>query len=118
MAKAAYLKEFRDQVRGYSEKNKLKLDPKTEEYLTMSAYNGGFGNAKMMIDELATGKFSQSDYISKGLTSRKGVHKNVAPRLEKMEWISQMFEGPRPPMDMPRPAKRLADIMYKPPFGK
>lgn len=118
MAKAAYLREFRDQVREYSDKNKLKLDPKTEDYLTMSAYNGGLGNAKMMIDELATGKFNPADFVSKGLTSRKGVHKNVAPRMEKMDWISQMFEGPRPPIDMPRPARTLADIMYKPPFGK
>lgn len=115
-AKAAYLKEFRDQVRDYSTKNKLKLEPRTEEYLTMSAYNGGFGNAKMMIDELATGKFKQSDYIAKGMTSRKGVHKNVAPRLEKMDYIGHMYEGPRPPMNMPKPTKKLADIIYKPPY--
>lgn len=118
MAKAAYLKEFRDQVRAYSSKNKVKLDPNTEEYLTMSAYNGGFGNAKMMIDELASGKFNQADYVSKGLTSRKGVHKNVAPRMEKMQWISQMYEGPRPPINMPKPTKKLADILFKPPYGR
>jgi hypothetical protein len=117
LAKAAYLKEFRDQVRDYSSKNKLKLDPKTEDYLTMSAYNGGFGNAKMMIDELTGGKFNQSDYVSKGLTSRKGVHKNVAPRMEKIDWISQMYEGPRPSVPVPMPvAGKLSDILYKPPF--
>ena len=113
MAKAAYLKGFRDQVRDYSTKNKVKLDPRTEEYLTMSAYNGGFGNAKMMIDELATGKFDQKEYVSKGLTSRKGVHKNVAPRLEKMDYIGQMYEGPRPPASSPMPAfKTLSETLY------
>ena len=111
MAKAAYLKGFRDQVRDYSAKNKVKLDPRTEEYLTMSAYNGGFGNAKMMIDELATGKYDQKEYVSKGLTSRKGVHKNIAPRLEKMDWISQMYEGPRPPANMPA-FKTLSEVLY------
>lgn len=113
MAKAAYLKGFRDQVRDYSTKNKVKLDPRTEEYLTMSAYNGGFGNAKMMIDELASGKFDQREYVSKGMTSRKGVHKNVAPRLEKMDWIGQMYEGPRPPSSSPMPAfKTLSETLY------
>ena len=113
MAKAAYLKGFRDQVRDYSAKNKVKLDPRTEEYLTMSAYNGGFGNAKMMIDELASGKFDQREYISKGSTSRKGVHKNVAPRLEKMDWIGQMYEGPRPPASSPIPSfKTLSETLY------
>lgn len=113
MAKAAYLKGFRDQVRDYSAKNKVNLDPRTEEYLTMSAYNGGFGNAKMMIDELATGKFDQKEYVSKGLTSRKGVHKNVAPRLEKMDYIGQMYEGPRPPASSPMPAfKTLSETLY------
>lgn len=113
MAKAAYLKGFRDQVRDYSAKNKVKLDPRTEEYLTMSAYNGGFGNAKIMIDELASGKFDQKEYVSKGLTSRKGVHKNIAPRLEKMDYIAQMYEGPRPPASSPIPAfKTLSESLY------
>lgn len=111
MAKAAYLKGFRDQVRDYSTKNKVKLDPRTEEYLTMSAYNGGFGNAKMMIDELSSGKFDQNEYVSKGLTSRKGVHKNVAPRLEKMDYIGQMYEGPRPPANKPT-FKTLSQVLY------
>jgi hypothetical protein len=96
MAKAAYLKDFTDEVRAYSSKKGVKMEPKTEQYLTMAAYNGGMGNARKMIDELSTGKFSQKDYIEKGLTSRKGVHKNIAPRMEKMNWILQMATGPAP----------------------
>lgn len=93
-AKAAFIKDFNDKVIEYSGNKNLKLDKKTEDYLTMAAYNGGFGNAKLMIDELATGRFNQSDYVDKGLTSRKGVHKNVAPRIQKMSWFNQMATGP------------------------
>lgn len=118
MAKAAYLKGFRDQVRDYSAKNKVNLDPRTEEYLTMSAYNGGFGNAKMMIDELASGKFDQKEYVAKGLTSRKGVHKNIAPRLEKMEWIGQMYEGPRAPYKSPTSPIPLLKSISETLYGK
>lgn len=103
-AKAAYLKDFRDSVREYSSKKGLKMEPKTEQYLTMAAYNGGMGNARKMIDELSGGKVSQKDYIEKGLTSRKGVHKNIAPRMEKMNWILQMATGPAPAPKQPFPS--------------
>ncbi len=90
-AKAAFLKDFQDQVKEYSQKKGLKLDDSTTDYLTMSAYNGGMGNARIMIDELATGKYNPKEYVSKGLTSRKGVHKNIEPRLKKMSWIYDDF---------------------------
>lgn len=79
----------------------------------MAAYNGGFGNAKLMIDELATGKFKQSDYVDKGLTSRKGVHKNIAPRIQKMSWFNQMATGPYPAQknDM-QTYESLRDVVY------
>lgn len=112
-AKAAYLKDFKDKVVEYSGKKNVKLDKKTEDYLTMSAYNGGFGNAKLMIDELSTGKFKQSDYVDKGLTSRKGVHKNVAPRLQKMSWFNQMATGPAPAQKMSFPSfSSLQEVAY------
>jgi hypothetical protein len=96
LAKAAYIKHFKDQVNQYSGEKKIRLEPRTVDYLTMSAYNAGFGNARKMIDELASGKVSQKDYIDKGLTSLKGVHKNISPRMEKMGWIDKMISGPVP----------------------
>lgn len=95
VAKAAFLKDFRDSVVDYSNKKKLKLEPKTEQYLTMAAYNGGIGNAMKMIDELSKG-VSQKDFVEKGLTSRKGVHKNIAPRMDKMALFRQIATGPAP----------------------
>lgn len=104
MAKAAFLKHIADNVRDYASKKNLKLDPKTEQYLTMSGYNAGFGNAKIMIDELASGKFSQKDFVEKGLTSRKGVDKNIRPRLKKMEMVDKLTSGPVAPYYNPVPS--------------
>ena len=103
MAKAAFLKHITDSVRDYATKKNVKLDPKTEEYLTMGGYNGGLGNARLMIDELATGKFNQKDYVEKGLTSRKGVDKNIRPRLNKMKVIDKLTSGPVAPYYNPVP---------------
>lgn len=98
VAKAAFIKDLQDQVREYSKRKGVTLDKDTENYLTMSAYNGGFGNAKIMMDELASGGYKQKDFVSKGLTSRKGVHKNVAPRMERIGMMSEFFtESPMPP---------------------
>lgn len=96
-AKAALIRHFQDQVKEYSGKKNLKLGGEALDYMTMSAYNGGMGNAKKMIDEMASGKVSQKDFIDKGLTSRKGVHKNIVPRIEKMNWIDKMISGPVAP---------------------
>lgn len=95
MAKAAYLRDFQDSVNDYASKKKVKLDKYTQEYLTMSAYNGGMNNAKTMIDELATGRFNQRDYVSRGQTSMQGIHKNIKPRLQKQSWIDEDFMQPQ-----------------------
>lgn len=113
VAKAAYLKDFRDSVVDYSNKKKLKLEPKTEQYLTMAAYNGGMGNAMKMIDELSKG-VSQKDFIEKGLTSRKGVHKNIVPRMDKMALFRQIATGPAPLPKRELPDEpSLFNVIYK-----
>lgn len=101
MAKAAYLKEFRDNVLNYAKKKNLKLEDDTEKYMIMSAYNGGMGNAMKMMDELATGKYNQRDYVQQGLTSRQGVHKHIAPRMENMMMINKLTSGPVAPYRRP-----------------
>ena len=95
-AKAAFIRHVQDGVKEYAGKKKLKLDPKTGDYLTMSGYNGGMGNARMMIDELATGKFNQKDFVEQGQTSRQGVHKNIIPRMKKIGIIDKLTSGPVP----------------------
>jgi hypothetical protein len=96
VAKAAYMKDFEDGVKEYANKINLPLNKEMTNYLTLSAYNGGIGRAKVMIDELASGE-NPSIYIKEGKTSMKGIHKNIVPRLEKMDWYnqSQMFSEPR-----------------------
>ena len=78
-AKAAYLREFQDQVQDYATKKGVKVDGDALNYFTMAAYNGGIGNAMKMIDE-ARGR-NVSEYVSKGLTTRQGVHRNIEPRM-------------------------------------
>jgi len=89
VAKGAYLNYFKDQVKSYANKIGVPLTKDAENYLTMSAYNGGMGNAKIMIDELATG-YNPEVFIREGKTSRKGVHKNIAPRVDKMETFKEL----------------------------
>lgn len=89
IAKSALLKMFKDGVNEYANVANVPLTDETVDYLTMSAYNGGMGNAKIMIDELATG-YNPKIYIKEGKTSRKGVHKNIAPRMERMELFKEV----------------------------
>lgn len=95
-AKAAFIRHVQDGVREYAAKKNLKLEPKTIDYLTMTGYNGGLGNAKMMMNELATGKFNQKDFVEQGQTSRKGVHINIPPRFNKIGIIDKLTSGPVP----------------------
>lgn len=83
IAKAAMIRAEMDSVRNYASKNGIPLDKKAMQYFTMAAYNGGFGNAKIMLDEFKTAK-DKNAFIDNGLTSRKGVHKNIMPRMENI----------------------------------
>ena len=83
IAKAAMIRSEMDTVRNYASKNGIPLDKKAMQYFTMAAYNGGFGNAKIMLDEFKTAK-DKNAFIDNGLTSRKGVHKNIMPRMENI----------------------------------
>lgn len=88
-AKGAFLRSIQDQIDNKAKDMKMVLDKDTRDYLTMAAYNGGMGNANIMMKELASGNFRQSEFVSRGLTSRQGVHKNITPRLMKMKWVSE-----------------------------
>lgn len=100
-AKAGFIKNVRDKVRDYAKAKNLKLDDKTEKYLTMSGYNGGMGIANHMINELSTGKYNQKDFVEQGLTSKKQVHNNVSPRFKNMEIIDKLTSGPVAPYKKP-----------------
>jgi hypothetical protein len=118
-AKAAMIKDLVGEVDSYAAKKGIKLDQKAKDYFVMSAYNGGLGNARKMMNELASSKATPSEFISKGMTSLKQIHKNVMPRFDKMEIISGMIEGPREPLFNPRPSlPEVMKIMQKKGIGK
>lgn len=102
-AKAAFIRNLQDHVSEYADKKNVKLDPKTMDYIVMGGFNGGLGNARMMVDELATGKFNQKDYVDKGQTSRQGVHVHIPPRIKKMGIIEKLTSGPVAPYRNPTP---------------
>lgn len=108
-AKAAMIKDLAGEVDSYASKKGVKLDQRAKDYFVMSAYNGGLGNARKMMNELASSKVNPSEFIDKGMTSLKQIHKNVMPRFDKMQMISNMIEGPREPLFNPRPS--LQDVM-------
>jgi hypothetical protein len=108
-AKAAMINDLVGEVDSYAAKKGIKLDQRAKDYFVMSAYNGGLGNARKMMNELSSSKASTSDFIDKGMTSLKQIHKNVMPRFDKMKMISNMIEGPREPLFNPRPS--LQDVM-------
>jgi hypothetical protein len=63
-------------------------------------------------------KSSQSEFIEKGLTSRKGVHKNIVPRIEKMGMINELMVGPVAPIKKPVPSFNEVMRTFNPEYGK
>lgn len=83
VAKAAFLRSEMDTVDNYAKEKGIELDDKARNYFTLASYNAGFGNSKQMIDEYSKAK-DKEKFINEGLTSRKGVHKNIKPRMDNM----------------------------------
>ena len=52
------------------------------------------------------------------MTSRKGVHKNIVPRFEKMSMISDMIIGPVAPINKVRLSLDDAIRRFSPEFNK
>lgn len=57
-AKAALLKELRDNVSSYAKSRKVNLSPRQLDFFTVSAYNAGEGNARKMM-----GSYQQKGYL-------------------------------------------------------
>lgn len=91
MAKAAYLRDFMDNVQDEAKKKGVKLADRELKYFTMAAYNGGIGSVKDMFDEMIAAKQESSEYIKNGSKKRAQVHKNVSPRMSKMDYFSKIF---------------------------
>ena len=90
-AKAAMMKGEMDNVNNSAGSKKLTLDDKAKNYFLLASYNGGFGNAKKMIDEYEASS-DKSKFIDEGLTSLKGIHKNIKPRLDNMAAADEILK--------------------------
>lgn len=90
VAKSALLRDEMDTVNSYAKKKGIKLDDDAKNYFTMSSYNGGWGNAKIMLDEYASAK-DKSKFIKEGQTTRKGVDKNIQPRMANMKLATELL---------------------------
>lgn len=91
-AKAAMMQDSIDSIKDYAKKKNITLDDKAINYFTLAAYNGGLGNARAMLDEYSKQKDKQG-YIDKGLTSKKQIHKNISPRLQRMELADKLLKN-------------------------
>jgi len=90
IAKGAMIKDIQGTVDSMAAKRGIKLDDKARRYFTLAAYNGGEGNARMMLDEYVKAK-DKNDFIDNGRTTRQGVHKNINPRLKRMQMVSELL---------------------------
>jgi hypothetical protein len=91
VAKAAFLRYNRDQINEYAKQKGIDLDEDAATYFTMANYNAGTSNAQMMMDQYLTAK-DKVAFIRDGLTTRKAVHKNIAPRLSTMKALKELYD--------------------------
>lgn len=95
IAKGAVLKDIQSQLDDYAKRKGIKIPDQDKNYFLLAAYNGGVGNGKTMLDEYSNSKDKQA-YISKGLTSKKEIHKNIEPRLKRVSFVNQLLSEPEP----------------------
>lgn len=91
IAKSAMLRDEMDKVNRYAAKEKIDLDENAVLYFTMASYNSGFGNAKTMLDEYAKSE-DKTGFIENGETTRKGVHKNISPRMKHLKLAKELMD--------------------------
>lgn len=92
MAKAAMMKYEGDNLADYAKKKGVDLDDKAKDYFMLAAYNGGAGNAQKMLDEYSQAQ-DKNKFIDEGLTSIKGVHKNIKTRLDNMKIADELINA-------------------------
>lgn len=90
IAKSAMLRDASDTIANYAKQKKINIDPEDMDYFILAGYNSGVGNAKTMLDQYAKSK-DKKGFISRGETSKKEVHKNILPRLQRMKLADELF---------------------------
>lgn len=90
IAKSAVMKDIQQRLDDYAIKRKIKIEDADKDYFVLAAFNGGLGNAKTMLDQYSKAK-NKRQFIERGETTRKGVHQNIIPRLQRMKLVSQIL---------------------------
>lgn len=89
-AKAAILRDLQDRVTEKAKAKGIDLDPKGLNYLTLAFYNAKEKSASKLFDEYAAAK-DKDAFVDNGQTSMKGIHKNIAPRLDHMKIVNDLI---------------------------
>lgn len=92
IAKAAFMNYEKDYLLEKAKGRGIDLSQDVDalNYLTLASYNGGRGNGNIMLDEYASAKDKKA-WVTKGLTSRQGVHKNIAPRVSRIGLSNELL---------------------------
>lgn len=90
IAKAAMFKQSQDYVNNYAKSKNISISPDDLNYFVLAMYNGGEKNADMMMDQYAKAKDKKA-FIEKGETTRKGIHNNIMPRLQRLKLIDKLM---------------------------
>jgi hypothetical protein len=90
LVKGLILKNALSEVDNYAKQKGVILDDTARNYLALAKYNSGSENFPIMFDEISKAK-DQKKFISEGQTRRKGVHKNIYPRIENMALADELL---------------------------
>lgn len=103
VAKSAFLNMEMDAINEYAKQKGVTLDDKAKQYFTLASFNGGPGHARTMLNEYAKSA-DKNKFIDEGLTSLKGVHKNISPRMKRMQLADELLaeEQQMPPVITPQ----------------
>jgi hypothetical protein len=85
MAKAAVIRDTRDQLTDYEKANGITLSDKQRDFFTLAGYNAGTGNMQSMIKSYKDKGYLKDDKFlepSFAPASYSGVYKNVQRRLQ------------------------------------
>jgi hypothetical protein len=91
MAKAAIMRDARDQVEAYAKQKGVTLSDKSKDFFTLAAYNAGAGNMQKMIQSYdEKGYLKTDDYLKPDFkpASYAGVYENIQKRLQNAEILS------------------------------
>lgn len=90
IAKSAVLKHTQEQIDSYAKKKGFVIPEEDKDYFVLAAYNSGIGRGKTILDEYIKAK-DKRKFIDEGLTTKKEVHNNIAPRLKRMRFLTQLM---------------------------